>query len=389
MPPMLNARELDIRFSGNTVFGAGSVSRAGGIAVQLGAERGFLVTDPGVAANGISGLAVDSLEEEGIDTTVFDAVTPNPTVSDIESGGALLRELGAEGTVVVGVGGGSAMDAAKGIALQATNGGSATDLDFRNEPGHSGLTVIAVPTTAGTGAETNGFGVVTDPLAGRKFYAGHGSVKPAAAILDPELTTGLPPGATAATGVDALVHALEALMSSGANPYADGLSLQVVRMVNDWLPAATADGNDLEARSQMLLAAHLAGLAFASGTGLGLCHALAHPLGARVEAVHGLALGAVLPGVLRFNLQTSADELALVARTLGVHEPSASEEKNAGAAISAVEDLVYGVLGEISIPLPEGLRPTLVQDALDDLVLANTPRQPTAEEVEDLLSVVR
>lgn len=378
-----------MNFSGRTVFGARSVYRAGEMAAGLEATRAFLVTDPGVATNGISGLVVDALEESGIDTTVFDAVTPNPTVSDVESGAAILRELGSVDTVVVGVGGGSAMDAAKCIALQATNGGSAPDLDFRNEPEHDGLAVIAVPTTAGTGAETNGFGVVTDPLAGRKFYAGHDSVKPAATILDPELTTGLPPGATAATGVDALVHALESLMSSSANPYAEGLALQVIRTVHDWLPRAVSDGNDLEARSQLLLAAHLAGLAFASGTGLGLCHALAHPLGARVEAVHGIALGAVLPGVLRFNLQTSADKLALAARSLGVSEASSTDKADAEAAISSLENLVHEVLGDIRIALPDELRPTLVQDALDDLVLANTPRQPTATEVEELLEEVR
>ena len=386
---MLSARELDLGFSGRTIFGARSVSRAGEIAAGLGAARAFLITDPGVAANGISGLVVDALEESEIETTVFDAVTPNPTIYDIESGGALLRGLGTEDTLVVGVGGGSAMDAAKGVALQATNGGRATDLDFRNEPAHPGLPVVAVPTTAGTGAETNGFGVVTDPPAGRKFYAGHESVKPVAAILDPELTTGLPPGATAATGVDALVHALEALMSANANPYAEGLALQVVRVVHAWLPAAVADGNDLEARSQMLLAAHLAGLAFASGTGLGLCHALAHPLGARVGAVHGLALGAVLPDVLGFNLSTSADKLALAAHSLGAGHASAGERENAEAAIQALESLVYGVLGDIRITLPDELRPALVQDTLDDLVLANAPRKPSAAEVEELLRAVR
>jgi alcohol dehydrogenase len=376
-------------FSGRTVFGTRTVYRAGEIAAGLGAARAFLVTDPRVAANGLSGLVVDALEESEIEATVFDAVTPNPTVSDVEAGGALLRELGTEATVVVGVGGGSAMDAAKCVAMQATNGVSATDLDFRQESARPGLPVIAVPTTAGTGAETNGFGVITDPLAGRKFYAGHQSVKPAAAILDPELTTGLPPGATAATGVDALVHALESLVSVSPNPYAEGLSLQVIRTVHAWLPEAVADGNDLEARSQMLLAAHLAGLAFASGTGLGLCHALAHPLGARVEAVHGLALGAVLPGVLRFNLPTSADKLALAAQSLRVADASATDQANAEAAIRTLEMLVSGVLGEVRISLPDELRPTIVRDALEDLVLANTPRQPTATEVEELLRAVR
>ena len=159
---------------------------------------------------------------------------------------------------------------------------------------------MAVPTTAGTGAETNAFGVVTDPQTRRKFYVGHASTLPAAAVLDPGLTVGLPPPATAATGMDALTHALESYLSVRANPWSDGIALQVIRMIAVHLPRAHADGQDLAARSQMLLAAHMAGIAMAS-TGLGLCHAVGRALGGRFDIAHGVALTAALPPVLRFN----------------------------------------------------------------------------------------
>src|SRR5258708_15994901 len=158
--------------------------------------------------------------------------------------------------------------------------------------------MVGVPTTAGTGAETNAFGVVTDRQTHRKFYVGHASSMPAAAILDPELTVGLPPAATAATGMDALVHALESGMSWRANRWSEGIALQAIRMISAHLPRAFADGTDREARSQMLLASHLAGVAMAS-TGLGVCHAIGHSLGTRFDIAHGVALTLVLPQVLR------------------------------------------------------------------------------------------
>jgi alcohol dehydrogenase len=333
----------------------------------------------------------ESLETANLAVGVFDRVTPNPAAADIEVGSAGLHEFepaDLSNTVVVAVGGGSSLDAAKGIALHAANPGPAEDLDFRAEQERPGLPVVAVPTTAGTGSETNHFGVITDTVKEKKFYVGHPSVKPRAAVLDPLLTVGLPPAATAATGIDALVHALEALMSRGANPYADGLALQAVRMVNEWLPRTVSDGADVEARSQMLMAAHLAGRAFSSGTGLGLCHALAHAISAHTGAAHGVALAVVLPRVLEFNVPVSVRRLSPVAGALGVARPNGSYEQNSWQAVAAVEYLARTVVAEQTLSdlgVTEDRIPALVRDTLADAVLGNTPRPPSAEEARRLL----
>ncbi len=387
--PALNGRRLDIAFAGRTVFGLGMAERVGELAVDLGAGGAFLVTDPGVLASGAVEIVRASLEETGLAVSVFASVTPNPATSDIEAGSASLLDFGKEDVAVVAVGGGSSMDAAKGISLHAVNGGSVLDLDYRRTPDQPGLPVLAVPTTSGTGSETNGFGVIMDHGSGRKYYAGHASAQPKAAVLDPLLTLGLPPAATAATGIDALTHALESLMSRNPNPYAEGLALQVIRMVSEWLPAAVHDGGDVEARSQMLLAAHLAGLAFSSGTGLEVCHAVAHSLSARLDVAHGVALAAVLPAVMTFNLPSSTRELALAASSMGVYDTSGSEEENARAAIATTEALVWDLISRrtlASLGVTEDLLPTLAQDTLEDGVLLNTPRMPSGEEVENLLA---
>ncbi len=323
----------------------------------------------------------------GMDSVVFEGVTPNPTTDDVEGGSFALRDFGTEGTVLVAVGGGSALDAAKAISLHATNGGPARELAGSTSQLVPGLPIVAVPTTAGTAAETNGFGVITDVVGKRKFYIGHESVKPRRCLLDPALTVGLPPGITAATGVDALSHALEALMSRNANPISDGLALHAVGMISGWLPTAVARGDDLEARSQMLFASNLAGQAFATGTGLGLCHAIAHPLGARLGVPHGVAIAGMLPGVMDFNLPASAGKLSQAARILGVAS-SSSQEENAKGAVEAVKNLIDRVMGEdvlSDVALDGGMLARIVQDCLEDPVISNTPRMPSFAQVEELL----
>lgn len=378
--PGLSERKFDLALSVDTTFGPGVAGRSGDIAKSTGATQAFVVTDAGIVEFGVHEPVVASLKKSGIPVEVFDGVEPNPSTENIEAGSARLSGFGSEDTVVVAVGGGSAMDAAKGIALHATNGGRAEALDLSHVVENAGLPVLAIPTTAGTGSETNGFGVITSVKTGRKFYVGHESVKPRAAILDPELTVGLPAKPTAATGIDALSHALEAMMSRNPNPYADALGLQVARMVAEWLPAAVEDGANIEARSQMLLAAHLAGLAFASGTGLGLGHALAHPVGARLHAPHGEALAAVLPSVMEFNRGVSTPKFALVATALG---GSGEPEK----AVILVEQLIRRVAGGLpryAVSEPE--LDLLVRDTLEDGVISNTPRMPSEGEVRRLLT---
>jgi alcohol dehydrogenase len=371
-------------------FGAGTASELPGAVRGTGSAAAVIVTDPALAGTPVVARVRDALATGGMTTGVFAGVRPNPSTDDVAAGADVVAELAAEAgpVAVVAVGGGSAIDAAKGIALAAVNPQRGRDLDYRRDFARPALPIVAVPTTAGTGAETNAFGVVTDPVTRRKFYVGHASSRPAAAILDPDLTVGLPPGVTAATGMDALTHALESCMSKRANPWSDGIALQVVRMIAAHLPRAVADGGDREARSQMLLASHLAGVSMAS-TGLGICHAIGHALGGRFDIAHGVALTMVLPGVLRFNLPACGERLAAVAFALGAGDTARDTGWNADAAIDAVAALADTI--GMTHRLPDfGITAAdfdgIAADALDDEVLANTPRPPAGADIRAILT---
>ncbi len=349
-----------------------------------------MVTDSALATTGVVAAVTDVLSAAGVAVTVFSGVQPNPTTGDLAAGAAVAAELLSARPVVVAVGGGSPIDAAKGVALAAVNPQRGRDLDYRSEFAARALPLVAVPTTAGTGAETNAFGVVTDENRQRKFYVGHATTMPLAAILDPDLTVGLPPAATAATGMDALTHALESFISVRANPWSAGIALQVVRMVAEFLPRACADGSDGEARAQMLLAAHMAGIAMAS-TGLGACHAIGHALGGRFNVAHGVALSVVLPEVLSFSLPVSVARLAELSFALGTGTTAATAEENAVAAIAAVASLAESVgmrrrLADFGITSRDFA--VIAADALDDEVLANAPVQPTADDLVRMLATV-
>jgi alcohol dehydrogenase len=394
MPSRLAGTELVIAPTPTAHFGAGAAGQLPGIVRGLGGAAVVVVTDAALAATPVVARVVGVLDEAGLPVTVFSGVHPNPTTGDLASGAeaAAAARAGASppgqaGVVLVAVGGGSPIDAAKGIALAAVNPQRGRDLDYRREFARPGLPIVAVPTTAGTGAETNAFGVVTDPETHRKFYVGHASTLPAAAILDPDLTVGLPPMATAATGMDALTHALESYLSVRANPWSDGIALQVIRMISGHLARAHADGHDLEARAQMQLAAHMAGIGMAT-TGLGLCHAIGHSLGGRFDIAHGVALSMLLPAVLRFNAQVSAQRLADVAFALGAGEPGRDAQWNADAAIAAIASLAGRLsltqrLADLEITGADFDQ--IATDALDDEVLANTPRQPAAADIHAIL----
>jgi alcohol dehydrogenase len=383
--------ELVISPTPRAHFGVGAIGGLPGIVRSTGGAV-VVVTDAALAATPVVASVTGVLEAAGVPVTVFGEVHPNPTTGDLAAGAdAVARAAGPAGggpITLVAVGGGSPIDAAKGIALAAVNPQRGRDLDYRGEFASPALPIVAVPTTAGTGAETNAFGVVTDPPSRRKFYVGHASTLPAAAVLDPGLTVGLPPSATAATGMDALTHALESYLSVRANPWSDGIALQVIRMIAVHLPRAHADGQDLEARSQMLLAAHMAGIGMAT-TGLGLCHAVGHALGGRFDIAHGVALTMLLPEVLRFNAAVCAERLADVAVALSVADPARSSARNADAAIDAVAGLADRVgmtqrmagLGITGADFGQ-----IAADALDDEVLANAPRQPTAADIDSILA---
>ena len=314
------------------------------------------------------------LTDAGLEHGVYDGVLPNPSTSTVDEGAARARRFGP--AAIVALGGGSAMDAAKGIALLAANPGNADEFDYRDEPAHPGLPIVAIPTTAGTGAETNGFGVIEDTTRRCKVYIGHETVRPRIAMLDPELTIGVPAPVTAATGIDALVHGIESLSSRGANPISVGYARQAVRMVSAWLPAAVEDGTDLEARAQLILGAHLAGQALTI-SGLGLVHGIAHALTAHTGTPHGVALAAVLRPVMEFNREAARASYEWVAEAMLAQD-----------AISAVDDLVERV--GVRRPLRElgcdaTMLPDIAASAIADAVTANSPRLPAQGDVLEIL----
>jgi alcohol dehydrogenase class IV len=340
-------------------FGAGAVHRLPEAIATLGRRRAFVVTDRGLRAAGVLDRVLHVLTDAGVEYGVYEGVVPNPSTATVDDGAAAARRFGS--AAIVALGGGSAMDAAKAIALRAT------------EPA---MPIVAIPTTAGTGAETNGFGVIEDTARRRKVYLGDDTVRPRIAVLDPELTIGVPAAVTAATGIDALVHGIESLSSRGANPVSVGYATQAIRMVSAWLPAAVEDGTDLEARAQLILGAHLAGQALTI-SGLGLVHGIAHALTAHTGTPHGVALAAVLREVMTFNADVAQAAYASVADAMGAEN-----------AITGVDALVERV--GVRRPLRElgcvrNMLPDIAAAAVADAVTANSPRLPAAEDVLEIL----
>lgn len=341
------------------VLGAGAADSVGDLVRGLGEAAAFVVSDRGVVAAGIAGPLVARLQAAGLCTTLFADLGPNPSVGQVEAGATALRAFGR--AAIVAVGGGSPIDAAKAIGIRA----------WAPEPSPP---VVAVPTTAGTGAETNAFGVIDDPVAGRKRYVGHPSALPSFAVLDPLLGVSAPPLVTAACGIDVLAHAVESAQARVGNPYAAGLAGEAARIVFATLPAVVADGTDPDARAAMLMAAHLAGLAFAT-TGLGTAHAVGHALSARHGLSHGIALAAVLPEVVRLNAGERPLETARLAHAAGLEgEPLADAVARLRAQVG-----LESSLGELGVP-DAGLG-ALADAALADEVIRNAPRVPTRDEL--------
>jgi alcohol dehydrogenase len=376
---VLASESFEIHPGPKTTFAAGCAGKLGKRVRSLGCSRAFVVTDAGLVAAEIASRVEASLTQADLVVTRFADVESNPRKRTVERAAA---ELDPEtDTVVVAVGGGSVIDAAKAIALAAPNGGKLENVRFGQRPARPGMPVVCVPTTAGTGSETNMFGVVTDEAAGRKVLVAHASVLPQLVLLDPELTLGLPKGVTAMTGMDALTHALESLMATRANPVSEALALRAMAMVYAHLPRAVSEGTDLEARAQMLVAAHVAGMAFSS-SGLGVCHALGHPLSARFDAAHGQALATLLPHVLRFHADICEGKLVQVALAFGVYDLGAAAADNAQRAISAVEALSAEVGTNqpgSELGITDAMIPTLVEDALADPLILTTPKPVTPE----------
>ncbi|GAA4778447.1 iron-containing alcohol dehydrogenase [Actinomycetospora chlora] len=357
-------------------FGPGAVARIPGHLADQGARRVLVVTDRGLRAAGVVDAVLAPVRAAGVAVEVFDDVRGNPAVDVVERGAGHARDLGMD--AVLALGGGSSLDAAKGIALLAPTPGARAD--GTGTPPVAGLPVVAVPTTAGTGAETNGFGVLEDPATRQKVYCGDASVVPRVAVLDPELTHGLPAAPTAATGVDALVHGLESLASRGRDPVSEAFAAEAVRRAWAWLPTAVGDGSNPRARAEMLVAAHLAGQAL-TRSGLGLVHGLAHSLSLHTGAVHGVALAAVLPEVVGWSLDADPAGWARAAEAAGLPGASALPE-----ALAGVLDAVGTRVSVADLGAVPAQHEALARTALADPVTRNAPRHPSSvDEVVALL----
>lgn len=303
--------------------GAGRASELPQWCASLGMKRPLLVTDPGLAALPMTVKLLDSCRSAGLDAGLFHAIKGNPTGKNVDDGVVAFKAGGHDG--VIAFGGGSALDAAKAIALMAGQDRPLWDFedvgDNHLRVNVAGMApVVAMPTTAGTGSEVGGASVITDEREHVKRIIFHAKMLPAVVILDPELTVGLPPKITAATGMDALSHSLEAYCSPFYHPMAVGIAVEGIRLVKDYLPRACENGADLEARLQMLVASSMGATAFQRG--LGAMHALAHPLGALYDAHHGLLNAILMPYVLRANQSVIASRIGLLARYLELPDPS-------------------------------------------------------------------
>lgn len=337
----------------------------------LGSSRVLVVTDKGVIGAGLLGGILPGLA--GIGAEIFDDVLPNPTDANVQAGAARLRSL--DNPVLVAIGGGSVMDCGKALSLLSANGGSVEELQANPTP-VPGVPVIAIPTTSGTGSETNSACVITNTRLGRKTYVSHPSIVPKISLLDPMLTLGLPAYATATCGFDVLTHAIEAYTSARATPYSDAIALEAIAMVARYLPAVLKDGGDIEARSQMMLASSMAAMAF-NVAGLGAAHGTGHALSARLDLAHGQTLATMLPRVMSYNLDVRAEKYAKIAEALGVARGAASAADNAQAAIAQVIQLRKQLGLEKSISELGGsddLLPLLVADASADPVNRSNPK---------------
>jgi alcohol dehydrogenase len=299
-------------------FGAGRVEELGEACRSLGMKRPLLVTDPALAKLPMVEAALAAAGAKCVC-----AIRPNPVGADVEAGLAALRDGGHDG--VVAFGGGSALDAGKVVAFMSGQSRPLWDFedqsDWWTRADPAGIApVVAVPTTAGTGSEVGRAGVILDERAGVKKIIFHPKMLPSIVILDPELTLGLPPHVTAATGMDALSHCLEAYCAPGFHPMADGIAAEGMRLIARWLPRAFEQGSDIEARGHMLAAAAMGATAFQKG--LGGMHALSHPIGALLGTHHGLTNAVLMPYILAFNRAAIEERLARLAGYIGLEDAS-------------------------------------------------------------------
>jgi 1,3-propanediol dehydrogenase/alcohol dehydrogenase len=367
------------------IFGEGTLKRVGEEAKGLG-KKVLVVTGKSSSKKaGSLDEVVNSLTSHNLRVEVFNKVEPDPSVETVEEGAKFAKKCAVE--VVIGLGGGSSMDAAKGIALLMTNKGSITDYFGMDKVKEPAIPVIAIPTTAGTGSEVTKYAVVTDQKKMLKQIIGSFHISPMLAILDPMLTLSMPASLTANTGVDALSHAIESYVCTKANPVSDILALESIRLIAEALPGAVSQPENIEVRKKMLFASSIAGIALTS-SGAGIIHGMGYSITLYYGAPHGLANALLMPEAMEFNLVANPSKYKNIAAAMGKKVEGLSEKDAARLSVVAVRELSE------KIGIPRGLKEIGVKEeslagfaetvGKNERVLSLNPRRPTTKEIEEI-----
>jgi len=357
---------------------------------RLGLHKAFVATDKELIKFGVAGKVLSVLEEAGIPYEVFSEIKPNPTVSNVKAGVKAYAESGAD--FILAIGGGSSIDTAKAIGIITNNPefSDVVSLEGIADTRRKSVPVIALPTTAGTAAEVTINYVITDEQNQKKMVCVDPNDIPAIAIVDAELMYTLPKGLTAATGMDALTHAIEGLITKGAWEMSDMFEIKAIEMINRYLETAVNNPSDAEARNGMAVAQYIAGMAF-SNVGLGVVHGMAHPLGAIFDIPHGVANALLLPTIMEFNMPAALDKYVEIAKAMNVYAAGMSKEEAAQAAVKAVKELSLRIgipqhLTELGIT--ENDLDRLATAAVADVCTPGNPREVNKEIILELYKKV-
>ena len=364
-------------------FGPGARKNLAVEVKRLGLKKALVVSDASLIKFGVTKMVTDVLDEAKVPFEIFSDIKPNPTVTNVKNGVEAFKNSGAD--FIVAVGGGSSMDTAKAVGIITNNPEFAdvVSLEGVANTKHKSVPVIALPTTAGTAAETTINYVITDEVNEKKMVCVDPNDIPAIAIIDAELMYSLPKGLTASTGMDALTHAIEGLTTKAAWEMSDMFEIKAIEMINRYLETAVNEPKNAEARNGMAVAQYIAGMAF-SNVGLGLVHGMAHPLGAMFDVAHGVANALLLPLVMEYNAPAAIDKFVIIAKTMGVYKEGMSKEDAAKAAVDAVKDLAIRVgipqhLRDLGKGITEADLPRLAKAALHDVCTPGNPREVTEE----------
>jgi alcohol dehydrogenase class IV len=370
-----------------TIFGRGSSENAGPELKALGAKKVFIVTDEVLRKIGTLTRILDGLSAERLDYQVYDKLPTEPTTDYVEEGTKLLKESGAD--TILAVGGGTPIDTAKAISVMARNKGRIEDYMGADKITSPGMPLVAIPATAGTGSEVTIFSVITNTKTNVKMLITSPYLMPTLAIIDPRLAVSMPRGLTAATGLDALTHAIEAYVSRKAQPMTDIMALAAIKLLAANLPLAWKDGKNLEAREKTMLGAYQAGLAFGNAS-VALVHGMSRPIGACFHVAHGLSNAVLLGPVMEFSLSGNYRRYAEIAGAIGEDVTGIDDVKAAEAAAKSVGKLIkYLEIPRLrDMGIDEGrfneMIPQMIEDAIASGSPGNNPRIATREEMAEI-----